>query len=316
MYIPRTVSHVLSQENYPLNVNQRFKENSEEDLVMTRFICSFDPVSKEKLEGIFCCAGRRDKSDRKTHHYQLVFHIHGGGFVSMSSASHQVYTRKWAKQLGIPVFSIDYRLAPKSPYPDALDDVWQAYNWVINNAKDQLGINPAQIILAGDSAGGNLALALTYKCIISNFRIPDGLLLGYPALNLSKKHYTPSMLFSLEDFLVPHTFLKLVRNYYTADPSLDLDNDIFISPIAASPDILQHLPPVRILVGQNDPFHDDCYRFTEKLIDAGRDVKLKEYEGTPHGAFSFCFVGGVKESYDVLHQSIEWLRELFLIRKE
>ena len=54
----------------------------------------------------------------------LIIHVHGGGFVSMSSGSHQTYTRLWANELGVPIFSIDYRLAPKDQFPAALNDVW------------------------------------------------------------------------------------------------------------------------------------------------------------------------------------------------
>lgn len=62
---------------------------------------------------------------------KLIIHIHGGGFVAMSSSSHQNYTRIWANELGVPIFSIDYRLAPKWKFPCALVDCWQVYQWLI-----------------------------------------------------------------------------------------------------------------------------------------------------------------------------------------
>lgn len=65
----------------------------------------------------------------------LIIHIHGGGFISMSSGSHQIYTRKWANSLKVPIFSLDYGLAPKHPYPKAFDDVFQAYMWILNNVE-------------------------------------------------------------------------------------------------------------------------------------------------------------------------------------
>lgn len=75
----------------------------------------------------------KTEGNSKKIYTDLIIHIHGGGFVSMSSGSHQIYTRKWANMLDAPIFSLDYRLAPKDPYPKALDDCWQAYNWIINN---------------------------------------------------------------------------------------------------------------------------------------------------------------------------------------
>ena len=117
----------------------------------------------------------------------LVVHIHGGGFVAMSSKSHQTYSRRWANMIKKPIFSLDYRLAPDDPYPAALDDIWQAYNWIVDNAEDILGIlieitskmtifcdkgvKPNKIIVTGDSAGGNLSLGNFYTLILSWFNL-------------------------------------------------------------------------------------------------------------------------------------------------
>jgi len=144
----------------------------------------------------------------------LILHVHGGGFVSMSSGSHQSYTRMWANELNIPIFSIDYRLAPKDQFPAALNDVWQTYYWLVTNAESKLNIRPEKIILIGDSAGGNLVAALTIMAIKKSFRIPDGLILCYPALSLSKLRFTPSLLLSVDDQLLPYPFLKMCLDSY------------------------------------------------------------------------------------------------------
>ena len=105
----------------------------------------------------------------------------------MSSTSHENYLRKckirnirWTNDLNVPLISIDYRLAPDHPYPSALDDCWQAYNWILKYAQEEFELDIEKIILVGDSAGGNLSLAITYLCIIHNRRIPDALFLVYP----------------------------------------------------------------------------------------------------------------------------------------
>jgi len=87
---------------------------------------------------------------------------------------------RWAKKVGCAVLSVDYRLAPEYPYPEALDDCWQTYNWVLEHMEHTLGIKPTKIILAGDSAGGNLALGVTLLAIKNNVKVPDGLMLAYP----------------------------------------------------------------------------------------------------------------------------------------
>ena len=87
---------------------------------------------------------------------KIIIQIHGGGFVAMSSRTHQTYTRKWVNNLKVPMFCIDYRKAPEFPYPNALDDCWQAYNWIINYVRVFFNVDPKRIVLVGDSAGGNL----------------------------------------------------------------------------------------------------------------------------------------------------------------
>ena len=66
---------------------------------------------------------------------KAIIHFHGGGFCSSSSGAHQNYTRIWAIEMGIPIFSVDYRLAPDYPYPHALNDCYQGYVWIVTQAK-------------------------------------------------------------------------------------------------------------------------------------------------------------------------------------
>ena len=120
---------------------------------------------------------------------------------------------------------------------------------------------PIKILLVGDSAGGNLVAALTNLLIEWKLRIPDGIVLVYPALNLDYFDFTPSLLTALNDMILPHTFLKICLNSYLQDPSYKPKTDYFISPLKAPNWILQQYPPTRMFVGSKDPFHDDCCRF-------------------------------------------------------
>ena len=135
----------------------------------------------------------------------------------MSSGSHQSYTRVWANETGVPVFSVDYRLAPANAFPAALNDVWQVYYWIVENAEAFLGIKPEKIILVGDSAGGNLVAAITLMAIKRNYRMPDGLIMCYPALSLCKELFTPSLLLSVDDPILPYPFLKMCIDSYVGD---------------------------------------------------------------------------------------------------
>lgn len=148
----------------------------------------------------------------------VIFHIHGGGFISMSSFIHQTYTRTWSNNLEVPIVSVDYGKAPEHPYPEGLKDCFEAYMWTLNCMKQLYEFEPVKIILVGDSAGGNLVASLFNLLIEWNIRLPDGICLIYPALNLNLQGYTPSFLTSLNDMILPHTFLKICLKSYIKDP--------------------------------------------------------------------------------------------------
>ena len=93
----------------------------------------------------------------------------------MSSDSHQMYSREWANQIDCAVLSIDYRLAPEHPYPAALEDVYAVYRSVTTSPSLFHNLSPDSIVLAGDSAGGNLTFGLTAQIIKSKDRLPDGI---------------------------------------------------------------------------------------------------------------------------------------------
>ena len=122
----------------------------------------------------------------------IVVHIHGGGFIGLSSRTHQNYLRKWAKLIpNSMIMSIDYRLAPDFVYPDPLDDVWQGYYWILTQCETQIGIyapltvigvKPQIIVVSGDSAGGNLSMGLSLRALHTGIRMPDGIVLGYPGI--------------------------------------------------------------------------------------------------------------------------------------
>ena len=129
----------------------------------------------------------------------------------------------------VVVFSIDYRLAPENPFPIPFSDCFQAYCWIVTQGFEQLGINPKQIIVTGDSAGGQLACAVTQLCIFEGFRKPDGLVMSYPSLLSDLKLFNPSLLLCLDDFLLSKDmlFFSLVslHNERVGNP--------FINPLAS-----------------------------------------------------------------------------------
>ncbi|KAH0533776.1 hormone-sensitive lipase isoform X1 [Cotesia glomerata] len=144
----------------------------------------------------------------------LLFHCHGGGFVAQTSKSHEPYLRSWAVELDAPVLSVDYSLAPEAPYPRAIEEVVYSYAWALKHANSLLGSTAKKIIVIGDSAGANLNLALTTKCIEMNIRKPDGIFMAYVPV-LVEFVPSPSRMLGLTDPLLPFGFMMRCLKAYT-----------------------------------------------------------------------------------------------------
>jgi acetyl esterase/lipase len=237
----------------------------------------------------------------------LIFHIHGGGFVAMSSSGHESYLRVWAKECGIPIISIDYSTAPESMYPVAVEECFTAYQWIVSNAPRILGVPLRKIIIAGDSAGGNLTLTTTLKCIKEGFRIPDALCVAYPAAYLAFSP-SPARLISLIDPLVNFSFLQMCIGSYL-DETVDSRKDPFVSPAVAPNEYLAMFPPTYMNVGSLDPLFDDCV-YIAKRIDAnnGGKLKLEVYDGLGHGYLNL--VAAVPEAMAAAKRISAWIYQI------
>ena len=90
-------------------------------------------------------------------------------------------------------------MAPKNPYPDPINDCYQAYVWIVSHAQAQLGIKPEHVILTGDSAGGHLSVSVAILAMLRGFRIPDAIVSSYPVYCINRERFFPSVLFSMDE---------------------------------------------------------------------------------------------------------------------
>jgi acetyl esterase len=220
----------------------------------------------------------------------LVF-LHGGGWTIGSIETHDAVCRALANGAGVVVVSVEYRLAPESPFPAALDDAEAAVRWVAAHAAD-LGADPARLAVGGDSAGGNLSAVLAQR-----FR-DDGpalafQLLVYPVTDLTLSH--PSIDRHAEGyFLTKDTMLWFRRNYLGGDAGdgaggnggVVAQTDPRVSPLRADPAALPGLPPALVLTAEYDPLCDEGEAYGAALREAGVDVTVTRYDGMIHGFFS------------------------------
>ncbi|RZC40443.1 hormone-sensitive lipase [Asbolus verrucosus] len=172
-------------------------------------------ISHEVHEGMIGEATSRYKSKPAR---GLLFHCHGGGFVAQSSLSHECYLREWARQIKVPILSVDYNLAPEAPFPRALEEVTYAYCWALKNCH-LLGSTGERIVAAGDSAGANLLLSTTLKCLHLGVPPPMGLFVAYVP-TLVNFIPSPARLLCMMDPLLPFGFMmRCLKAYACPDPA-------------------------------------------------------------------------------------------------
>lgn len=206
---------------------------------------------------------------------RVILQLHGGGYVLPLSDGHRLLGVKQATLMGASdVYYVDYRLAPAHTYPAALDDAVAAYNDLL-----QKGINPKNIILVGDSAGGNLALELALYLKDNKMEQPGVILLASPWATLEDlKDSSRETNASKDQVLGLGT--PLYEPVKVAAYGQDLDRkDPRLSPMYAD---LFGLPPMLIQTGGNELFLTENQELADKAAADGVLVTLTVYPGMPH----------------------------------
>jgi acetyl esterase len=228
----------------------------------------------------------------------LVF-FHGGGWTIGDLDTHDVVCRQLAIGARCAVFSVDYRLAPESPFPAAVEDCISATKYVFKESRS-LKIDPSRIAVGGDSAGGNLAavVALALRGTGIAFQ-----LLIYPATD--QRCEFPSHQKNGKGYLLTSEGIEYFRGCYL--PNRKDWTDWRASPLLASD--LSNLPPAFVLTAGYDPLVDEGRAYAEALAKAGVEVAYREYADMVHG---FVLFGGVVDGANVaLAECCERLRGAF-----
>ncbi|HEY9455007.1 MAG TPA: alpha/beta hydrolase [Bradyrhizobium sp.] len=208
----------------------------------------------------------------------LVF-FHGGGWVIGNLDSHDVVCRKLAHEGEMIVISVDYRLAPEHKFPAAADDAITATKWVAAHAK-QLGVDATQLLVGGDSAGGNLAAVVALAARDGDGPKLAGQVLIYPATDFAMNH--PSHSEPETSILLTHSVIKWFCNHYLSGAA-DIDH-WKASPARAS--TLAGLPPAYVLTAGADPLRDEGDEYAARLKEAGVPMTYRHFPGQFHGFFT------------------------------
>jgi acetyl esterase/lipase len=223
----------------------------------------------------------------------IVF-FHGSGWVIANIDICDAAVRSLANSTGCVVVSVNYQKAPEHPFPRPFDDCWAATSWVYANAAE-IGIDPARLAVAGDSAGGNLAAAVCLKARDEGGPPIVFQVLVYPALD--RNWDTASAHENAEGYGLQRETMRWFWNHYVPSEA-DADNPL-VSPLRAAD--LSGLPPAFIATAEFDPLRDDGEMYAERLAEAGVPVLLKRYDGMIHG---FYWMLGALDQARVLHEDI------------
>ncbi|WP_394658831.1 alpha/beta hydrolase [uncultured Novosphingobium sp.] len=222
----------------------------------------------------------------------VMVYYHGGGWVIADVDTYDAAPRAMSKALNAIVVSVEYRHAPEFKFPAQHEDAADAYRWTLQNAASWGG-DPARIALAGESAGGNLAVATAIYARDNGLAAPVHIVSVYPIANSSMT--LPSRKDSANAKPLNGAMLNWFGNYYmkskadAQDPRLNL--------VAAN---LRGLPPTTIINAQIDPLRSDGETLATAMRAAGDKVEQRTFPGVTHEFFGMAnIVRGAKEANDL-----------------
>ncbi len=205
-----------------------------------------------------------------------VVFAHGGGFVLCDLDSHDSFCRAMSRHTDTVVVSVDYRLAPEHRAPAAAEDVFAAWCWTIEHA-DDLGVDSQRVLVAGDSAGGNLAAVTALMCRERGARMPAGQLLIYPVI---------------EPFFDTESYRKYSTGYVNTRDAMQYYWRQYLDDKMPSPEYLvaparaeshEGLPPAIVVTAGFDVLQSEGASYAETLRAANVAVVHRDYPGLFHG---------------------------------
>lgn len=206
----------------------------------------------------------------------LVVYFHGGGWVLGDLDTHDGLCRFLAANAAVAVLSVDYRLAPEHPFPAAVEDAFAAFRWAAAE-NPRLGADPSRIAVAGDSAGGNLAAAVSLLARDDGGPSPAMQALIYPVVDAPGEQ--PSRDTFAEGYLLTKADMEWFERHYLSGASSCEDPRVSL----LSAGDLSGLPPTYITTAGFDPLRDEGEAYAARLREAGVAVALRRHPGLIHG---------------------------------
>lgn len=276
-----------------LNLNRKLAVASFEQLQLLED--TITPIRKgyeeEVIKGARCWWINRAKINNG-----ILVYIPGGGFVMGPLTLHWKYCDQMSKHLNMAVLVIRYRLAPDFPFPIGLNDVVEA----ITTLQAQ-GTLLQKWYLAGDSAGGNLALGTCYQLAAHKAVLPKKLVLMFPTVDMTiNENEAEIVQLSEKDLILSPAFAEKVKKAYVGHHDL---RDSLLSPVNGELDIL---PPILLQHSSDDILVTGSRKLEEKMRKANKAIHYEEYEGMYHG---FTLSPGLPEAKKAIRSQLAFLKQ-------
>ena len=228
----------------------------------------------------------------------VIAYYHGGGWVIGTIDEYDTLGRKLAERTSCAVVLVDYRLAPEYPFPTAVDDSYAALEWIGAHLQEIAGHEDVPLIVAGDSAGGNLSAVMAQRAR-DRAGPPIALqVLVYPVTDADFER--PSYTDPDHQLLLTREAMIWFWDHYVPDASRRADPDA--SPIRASD--LTGLAPAVVITAEHDPLRDEGEDYAKRLEDAGVPVDFKRHEGQVHGFFQLLMLPGSERGFQQVVKAV------------
>ena len=230
----------------------------------------------------------------------VIVYYHGGGWVVGSIDESDTLGRKLAERTSCAVVLVDYRLAPEHRYPVAVDDSYAALEWAAAHINEIAG-REVPLIVAGDSAGGNLSAVMAVRARDRNGPEIAMQVLIYPVTDANVDR--PSYLDPENQLLLTRDSMIWFFDHYIPDPAQRTEPDA--SPIYTED--LSGLPPAVVLTAEHDPLRDEGEEYAQRLEDAGVEVNFQRHKGQMHAFFALLMLPGSERGMQQVVRAIRAL---------
>lgn len=229
----------------------------------------------------------------------IIVYLHGGGWVTGDLTGHDPLARTLAVRADATVALVDYRLAPEHPFPRPVEDCWTALTWA-DAHRVELASASAPLVVAGDSAGGNLAAVMTHRARDRGGPVIAHQVLAYPVTDCDFDR--PSYRDPENQSLLTREAMAWFFDHYTGPGDRRLDPEV--SPVRAND--FSGLPPATILLAEHDPLRDEGLAYADALAAAGVPVHLELAAGQAHGFLPMLNVlPGAEAGVDLIVEQLQ-----------